>query len=96
LVSIDEIREFRTCSMGKRKAEQIRETGARYVVAPCANCKKQLKEVCEDNGLEDVTIIGLHDLLLKVIDFGSDAGAADEEAGGSQAENAAAGQESAQ
>jgi len=68
-VSIDEIRAFRTGPMGKRKADQIRATGARYVVAPCANCKKQLREVCEDNGLEDVQVIGLHDLLLKVIDL---------------------------
>ncbi|MBI4881344.1 MAG: (Fe-S)-binding protein [Planctomycetes bacterium] len=68
-VSIDEIREFRTKDMGRRKAEQIRATGAKYLVAPCANCKKQLKEVCEDHGLKEVTVIGLHDLLLKVIDF---------------------------
>ncbi len=68
-VSIDEIREFRTTLMGKRKADQIRATGAKYVVSPCANCKKQLKEVCEDNGLDEVDVVGLHDLLLKVIDF---------------------------
>jgi Fe-S oxidoreductase len=68
-VSIDEIRAFRTGPMGKRKAEQIRATGARYLVAPCANCKKQLREVCEDNGLGEVQVVGLHDLLLKVIDF---------------------------
>jgi Fe-S oxidoreductase len=74
-VSIDEIRKFRTGLMGKRKADQIRATGAAIVVAPCANCKKQLKEVCEDHGLEDVQIVGLHDLLLKVIDFGSGNGA---------------------
>jgi Fe-S oxidoreductase len=70
-VSIDEIRAFRTGPMGRRKAEQIRATGAKYLVAPCANCKKQLKEVCEDNGLEEVEVVGLHDLLLKVIDFES-------------------------
>ncbi len=70
-VSIDEIREFRTGSLGKRKADQIRATGAKYVVSPCANCKKQLKEVCEDNGLDDVEVLGLHDLLLRVIDFGT-------------------------
>jgi Fe-S oxidoreductase len=75
-VSIDEIRSFRTRLMGKRKADQIRATGARYVVAPCANCKKQLKEVCEDNGLEGVQVVGLHDLLLKVIDFEAAAKAA--------------------
>jgi Fe-S oxidoreductase len=69
-VSIDEIRAFRTGPMGKRKAEQIRAAGAEYLVAPCANCKKQLREVCEDNGLGDVQVVGLHDLLLKAIDFG--------------------------
>jgi Fe-S oxidoreductase len=69
-VSIDEIRAFRTGPMGKRKAEQIRATGAKYLVSPCANCKKQLREICEDNSLDDVEVVGLHDLLLKVIDFG--------------------------
>jgi len=69
LVSVDEIREFRTKHMGKRKADQIRATGAKYLVAPCANCKKQLKEVCEDNGLDEVEVIGLHDLLIRCIDF---------------------------
>jgi Fe-S oxidoreductase len=69
-VSIDEIRAFRTGPMGKRKADQIRATGAKYLVAPCANCKKQLREVCEDNGLDEVEVVGLHDLLLKVMDFG--------------------------
>lgn len=73
-VSIDEIREFRTGSLGKLKAEQIKATGAKYVVSPCANCKKQLREVCEDHGLDDVEVVGLHDLLLKVIDFGVDQG----------------------
>ncbi len=67
-VSIDEIRSFRTKLMGKRKADQIRATGAKLVVAPCANCKKQLREVCEDHGL-DVQVVGLHDLVLKVLDF---------------------------
>jgi len=69
-VSIDEIRAFRTGPLGRRKARQIKETGAEYVVSPCANCKKQLREVCEDNGLDNVQVVGLHDLLLKVIDFG--------------------------
>ncbi len=68
-VSVDEIRGFRTEKMGRMKAEQIRKTGAQYVVSPCANCKKQLKEVCEDNGLDDVEIVGVHTLLLKVLDF---------------------------
>ncbi len=83
-VSIDEIRAFRTGPMGRRKADQIRETGAHFLVAPCANCKKQLREVCEDNGLENVQVVGLHDLLLKVIDFGM------LEASGNPAEDVAA------
>jgi Fe-S oxidoreductase len=69
-VSIDEIRQFRTGSLGKLKADQIRATGAKVVVSPCANCKKQLREVCEDHGLDEVEVVGLHDLLLRVIDFG--------------------------
>jgi len=67
-VSIDEIRPFRTKVGGKTKADQIRRTGADTVVAPCANCKKQLREVCEDNGLEKVRVIGLHDLILEALE----------------------------
>jgi Fe-S oxidoreductase len=67
-VSIDEIRKFRTGIGGRTKAEQIRRTGATLVVAPCANCKKQLKEVCEDNGLDHVQVLGLHDLVLRAIE----------------------------
>ena len=69
-VSIDEIRAFRTGPLGQRKADQIRDTGAQLVVSPCANCKKQLKELCQDNDLDEVEVVGLHDLLLRVIDFG--------------------------
>jgi Fe-S oxidoreductase len=67
-VSIDEIRRFRTLVGGATKAGQIRRTGAEFVVAPCANCKKQLREVCEDNGLDHVKVVGLHDLLLRAIE----------------------------
>ena len=66
-VSVDEIRPYRTKVTGALKAEQIRKTGARLVVAPCANCKKQLREVCEDHGLAGVQIVGLHDLLYKAL-----------------------------
>ncbi len=68
-VSVDEIRPYRTKTTGKLKADQIRATGARYVVAPCANCKKQLREVCEDHGLAGVEVVGLHDLIYKAIVF---------------------------
>jgi Fe-S oxidoreductase len=87
-VSIDEIRPFRTSLMGKRKVDQIRDTGAEIVVSPCANCKKQLKELCQDNSLGDVQVMGLHDLLLRVIDFGTDG--ADGPAEGDEARAASA------
>jgi Fe-S oxidoreductase len=67
-VSIDEIRPYRTSVGGKVKAEQIRATGARYCIAPCANCKKQLRELMEDQEV-DCEIVGLHDLLYKAIVF---------------------------
>ncbi len=66
LVSIDEIRPFRTAVGGKLKAEQILKTGAQYCVAPCANCKKQLRELMEDQHIQ-CQILGLHDLIYKAI-----------------------------
>ena len=67
-VSMDELRPYRTGLVGKAKAEQIRATGAAYCVAPCANCKKQLKELMEDQQIE-CEIVGLHNLLYKAIDY---------------------------
>ena len=65
-VSIDEIRPYRTTVGGRLKAEQIRRTGANYCVAPCANCKKQLRELMEDQGVA-CEVIGLHDLIYKAL-----------------------------
>jgi len=67
-VSIDEIKPYRMAVGGRAKAEQIKATGAKYCVAPCANCKKQLRELMEEHGI-DCQIVGLHDLLYKAIDF---------------------------
>ncbi|MGP8242986.1 MAG: (Fe-S)-binding protein [Bryobacteraceae bacterium] len=67
-VSIDEIKPYRMLVGGRLKAEQIRATGAKYCVAPCANCKKQLRELVEHWGI-DCQIVGLHDLLYKAIVF---------------------------
>jgi Fe-S oxidoreductase len=69
-VSCDETRPYRTTVGGRAKAEQIRATGAKVCVAPCANCKKQLRELMEDNGI-DCQIVGLHDILYKAIIFDS-------------------------
>lgn len=68
-VSLDEIRERRTKVVGKMKADQIRDTGASIVVAPCANCKKQVSEVIEDNEVEGARVSGLHDLIMEAIEF---------------------------
>lgn len=67
-VSIDEIRKFRTEVGGRKKAEQLRATGADIVIAPCANCKKQLREVVEDHGL-NMEVKGLHDLIFEAIEL---------------------------
>lgn len=65
-VSVDEIHKFRMEVGGKAKADQIRATGAKYVISPCANCKKQVAELIEYHGI-DAQCIGLHDLILKAI-----------------------------
>jgi Fe-S oxidoreductase len=68
LVAIDELKPYRMIVSGRAKADQIRATGARYCVAPCANCKKQLRELVEHYHI-DCQILGFHDLLYKVIAF---------------------------
>ncbi|MCK5125505.1 MAG: (Fe-S)-binding protein [candidate division Zixibacteria bacterium] len=68
IVSIDEVRSYRTIIGGKAKADQIRATGAKILIAPCANCKKQLRELVEDQGI-DCEVVGLHDLIYKAIIF---------------------------
>jgi Fe-S oxidoreductase len=68
LVSVDEIHEFRMSVGGKIKAEQIRRTGAQIVISPCANCKKQLKELVEYYHLP-CRVMGLHDLILQAIEI---------------------------
>ena len=66
LVSVDELHDFRMDIGGKVKAEQIRRTGAKICISPCANCKKQLKELVEHYELP-CQVMGLHDLILKAI-----------------------------
>ena len=69
-VSIDEIRPYRTTIGGKLKADQIRKSGCEILIAPCANCKKQLRELVEDQGI-NCQVVGLHDLIYKAIIFDS-------------------------
>ena len=68
LVSLDEIHEFRMKVAGKTKAEQIRTSGAQIVATPCANCKKQLRELMDYYKLP-VQIVGVHDLVLRAIEL---------------------------
>jgi Fe-S oxidoreductase len=68
LVSIDELHDFRMDVAGRLKADQIRATGAQIVVAPCANCKKQLKELVAHYALP-CRVLGLHDLILQAIEI---------------------------
>jgi Fe-S oxidoreductase len=66
LVSLDETHDFRMQVVGKIKAEQIKATGADIVATPCANCKKQLREIVDYYKLP-VEIVGVHDLVLRAI-----------------------------
>ena len=65
-MSIDEIHDFRTTVASRTKAEQIRATGADIVATPCANCKKQLRELTNYYDLP-VQIVGVHDLIMRTI-----------------------------
>ncbi len=66
LVSLDETYEFRMQVAGKTKARQIQDSGAEIVATPCANCKKQLRELVDYYKLP-VQIVGVHDLILRAI-----------------------------
>ena len=66
LVSVDEMHDFRMSVGGHVKAEQLRQTEAEICIAPCANCKKQLKELVEYYDIP-CQVMGLHDLILKAI-----------------------------
>jgi Fe-S oxidoreductase len=66
LVSLDETYDFRMRVAGKTKADQIRASGAQIVATPCANCKKQLRELVDFYKLP-VKVVGVHDLVLRAI-----------------------------
>lgn len=68
LVSLDETYDFRMKVSGKKKAEQIRDSGAQIIASPCANCKKQLRELVDFYKLP-VQVVGVHDLVLRAIEL---------------------------
>ncbi|PKN34041.1 MAG: (Fe-S)-binding protein [Deltaproteobacteria bacterium HGW-Deltaproteobacteria-19] len=62
LVVAPDLHDWRMSVGGLLKAEQLRATGAKTVVAPCANCKKQLRELVQHHNI-DMEVAGLHDLV---------------------------------
>jgi hypothetical protein len=65
LVALAEYAERRIAA-GKPKAEQIRQTGARLVVAACENCRLQIGDLNEHYGL-NVRISALTDLVVRAM-----------------------------
>jgi len=66
LSAMDDIIEFRMEISGKKKLEQIRQTGAKYVATACSNCKRQLTQLMEHHG-EEIDVGGVHDMLSRAI-----------------------------
>lgn len=66
LAAMDDIREFRMTVSGKKKMEQIRDTGAAFVATACANCKRQITQLMEHHEM-DVRVGGVHDLIYNSI-----------------------------
>ena len=66
LSAMDSIYQFRMNVAGKKKLEQTKATGAKYVAAACANCKRQLTQLMEFHN-EKVAVGGVHDMLSRSI-----------------------------
>ncbi|MBI5528642.1 MAG: (Fe-S)-binding protein [Deltaproteobacteria bacterium] len=66
LSAMDSLHDFRMKVSGTKKVEQIRETGAKYVAAACANCKRQIIQLNEyhKTGWD---VGGVHDMLSRSI-----------------------------
>ena len=66
LSAMDDIIDFRMEISGKKKMDQIRETGAHYVATACSNCKRQLTQLMEYHK-ELIEVGGVHDMLSRSI-----------------------------
>jgi Fe-S oxidoreductase len=66
LSAMDDIKDFRMDVSGKKKLEQVRDTGAKYVATACSNCKRQLTQLMEHHG-DEVEVGGVHDMLSRAI-----------------------------
>jgi len=63
---MDDILQFRMEISGKKKLQQIRDTGATYVSTACSNCKRHLTQLMEHHK-EQVEVGGVHDMLSRAI-----------------------------
>lgn len=66
IVIAEDLEDFRVQVIAKAKAEQIEASGAEVVCAPCANCKKMLRELVAYYKLP-VAVEGIHDLVAKAL-----------------------------
>jgi hypothetical protein len=66
LSAMDDIREFRMVVSGRKKLEQICDTGAECVAAACSNCKRQLTQLMEYHRMK-TQVGGVHDMLSRAI-----------------------------
>jgi Fe-S oxidoreductase len=66
LSAMDDILQFRMNISGKKKLEQVRATGAKYVAAACSNCKRHLGQLMEYHKT-GVEVGGVHDMLSRAI-----------------------------
>lgn len=66
LSAMDDLFDFRMNVSGKKKLDQVRATGAKYVAAACSNCKRQLSQLMEHHK-EDIAVGGVHDMLSRSI-----------------------------
>lgn len=63
---VDSFHEYRMTHTGKKKLEQVDQTGADYVAAPCFNCKRQIGQLM-DYHRREVAVGSVFDLLGKAI-----------------------------
>jgi len=66
LSAMDDLHDFRMHVSGKKKLEQILETGASYVATACSNCKRQLAQLMEFHD-KKIDVGGVHDMLSRSI-----------------------------
>jgi Fe-S oxidoreductase len=51
---------------GRVKAEQVKATGAKVVIAPCHNCFDQIHDLSEEYDL-GVTVLSLKEIIVKAM-----------------------------